>query len=111
MAARIGAFEPRGLYPSVNLGARYARVPEQLLDRAQIGAAVEQVGGEAVAQRVRGDRAGVARGVCLHARGPRAKAPPDVARAERAPGLREEHRVGADRAASGAPLVAAFGRA
>src|ERR1700722_14167751 len=52
MAARIGAFEPGGLYPSVNLGARHARVPEHLLDRPQIGAAVEQMGGEAVAQRM-----------------------------------------------------------
>ena len=56
MAARIGAFQPGGLYPSVNLGARHARVPQQLLDRAQIRAAVQQVRGEAVAQRVRADR-------------------------------------------------------
>src|SRR5271169_1950155 len=53
MTARVGAFEPRGLYPSVNLGARYARVPEQLLDAPEIRAAVQQVRREAVPERVR----------------------------------------------------------
>src|SRR5207244_286517 len=37
----------------VALRRRQARVSEQLLDRAQVGAAVEQMGGEGVAERVR----------------------------------------------------------
>src|ERR1039457_4119859 len=57
VAARIGASKPGGLYPSVNLSAGHARVPEQLLDAPQVGSAIEQVRRKAVAQRVRRDRA------------------------------------------------------
>src|SRR5262245_6323693 len=42
-----------GVDVGVALGGAEARVAEQLLDRAQIGAARQQVGGEAVTQRVR----------------------------------------------------------
>ena len=53
VTARVGASQPGGLYPSVNLGARHARVAEHLLDATQIGAAVQQMRREAVAQGVR----------------------------------------------------------
>ena len=46
----------------VLLRRRQAGVAEQLLDGAQVGAGAEQVGGEAVAQRVRADLAGDAAG-------------------------------------------------
>ena len=42
----------------VDLGGGHRRVAEQLLDDADVGAAVEQVGGEGVPQRVRRDVAG-----------------------------------------------------
>ena len=41
----------------VDLGGGHRRVPEQLLHHPDVGAAVEQVGGVRVAQRVRRDRA------------------------------------------------------
>ena len=40
----------------VNLGCRQISVTEQFLDAAEVGSAVEQVGGEAVPQRVRAGR-------------------------------------------------------
>ena len=39
----------------VDLGGGEVGVAEHLLDRAEVGAALEQVGGEAVAERVRRD--------------------------------------------------------
>src|SRR5690242_15835476 len=44
----------------VDLGRREALVPQQLLDDAQVGAALEQVRGEAVAERVRAHALGQA---------------------------------------------------
>ena len=85
MAAGIRASEPRGLYPSVNLRGRDAGVAEQLLDAAQVRAAVQEVRREAVAQRVRGGSAGDAGPL-----GPHPQPPPHVARAQRAPGLAQE---------------------
>src|SRR6188472_3361920 len=61
MGPGVLAAEPARLDPGVDLGGRDARVPEELLDRAQVGAALEQVGGERVAQHVRRDAAGKAR--------------------------------------------------
>src|SRR5579872_683531 len=43
----------RRLNPSVDLGGRDGCVSKQLLDRAQVGAALEQMGCERVPQRVR----------------------------------------------------------
>src|SRR2546423_3745075 len=53
----LGIHPPKAprLYPSVGLRRAYARVPEELLDGAQIGSALEQVGGERVPERVRRD--------------------------------------------------------
>src|SRR5271156_2431808 len=91
MTARVGAFEPRGLYPSVNLGARHARVPEQLLDAPEIRAAVQQVRREAVSERVR-------RGGAItdppHAFGPRPQPAPHVARTQRPAALAQEQGIG-----------------
>ena len=53
MALCIGGLEPRGLYPSVDLGRRDGSVPEKLLDRTQVGPALEQVRRERMAQRMR----------------------------------------------------------
>ena len=47
--------ETRALYMGVDLGGRNIGVAEHRLDRAQIGAAVEQVAGEGMAQHVRRD--------------------------------------------------------
>ena len=58
MRASVLATQPLRLDPRVHLGGRHAGVPQQLLDRAQVGAALEQMGGEGVAQRVRGDVSG-----------------------------------------------------
>ena len=62
----------------VDLGRPQARVAEQLLDDPQVGATVEQMGGVAVAQRVRMRR---------HRRAAVEDAA-DVARAERVAALR-----------------------
>src|SRR2546429_198297 len=75
------------LYPSVGLRRAYARVPEELLDGAQIGSALEQVGGERVPERVRRDtRSG--------RRPPRGEPQPapDVGGGEPAAAAREEQR-------------------
>ena len=50
--------ELAGVDVRVALGRREARVTEQLLDRAQVGAALQQVGGKAVSQRMGADAAG-----------------------------------------------------
>src|SRR3954452_22288473 len=72
---------------SVDLGGRDRGVAEQLLDRAQVGAAFEQVRGEAVAQGVRrhaGSQGGLA--------DPEAQAAGDVGVGEAAAALGEEQR-------------------
>ena len=51
----IGGLEPAGRDVGVDLGRREVLVAEQLLDDAQVRAAVEQVRRERVAQRVRRD--------------------------------------------------------
>src|SRR4051794_13092310 len=53
MCLCVCALEPRGLYPSVDLRRGDRGMPEHLLDRAQVGAAIEQMGGERVPQGVR----------------------------------------------------------
>src|SRR3954451_11977050 len=88
VALRVGGPKPGGLYPSVDLGRGDRGVAEQLLDGPEVGAAVEQVGREGVAQGVRGDAA-VDRGVAR----PHPQAAPDVGGREPAAGLREEERV------------------
>ena len=49
----VDLLDPVGREVGVDLGRRDVGVAEHLLDRAQVAAAGEQVGGEAVAQRVR----------------------------------------------------------
>src|SRR3954453_10420634 len=70
---------------SVDLGGRDRGVAEQLLDRAQVGAALEQVRGEAVAQGVWGDTGGQRR-----LADPEAEAAGDVGVGEAAAALGEE---------------------
>src|SRR3954453_3887897 len=85
MCPLIGLFEPRGLYPSVDLRRGDTCMSEHLLDCPQVGAAVEEVGCERMTQRMRMDASldgGVPR--------PHAKATPNVGGREPPPGLREE---------------------
>src|SRR5262249_54565991 len=51
--AFLGFSRPLRVHMRVGFRRREAVVPQQFLDAAQIGAAVEQVGGETVAERVR----------------------------------------------------------
>src|SRR5690348_15699804 len=87
MALRVGGFEPGGLYPSVNLRRRDGGVAQELLDRAEVGAALEQVRGERVAQ-------GVRRHAALHLGPPRPRpqAAAHVGGRQAPAGLREEQR-------------------
>src|SRR3954447_14637052 len=85
MRARVRGFQARRLYPSVGLRRRDRGMTEQLLDRAQVGATLQQVGREGMAQRVRMDRS-LDRGVAC----PDAQAAPDVRRREPPPRLTEE---------------------
>src|SRR5215207_8215283 len=55
MTPSVLASEPRRLNLGVDLRRGEAGVTEQLLDRAEIRAALEQVGRERVPQRMRGD--------------------------------------------------------
>src|SRR5204862_7796532 len=55
MCPLIGLFEPRGLYPSVDLRRGHTRMSEHLLDGPQIGPAVEQMRRERVPEGVRVD--------------------------------------------------------
>src|SRR3954465_9231425 len=52
MCPLIGLFEPRGLYPSVDLRRGDTCMSEHLLDRAQVRTAVQEMGRERVTQRV-----------------------------------------------------------
>ena len=73
MRLAIDVEQLRGVHVRVALRRRQLHVPEQLLDRAQVGASLEQVRGEGVSQRVRADaesraaRRDVARDETLHA--------------------------------------------
>src|SRR5690349_20772338 len=53
MRAVVDLAQPAGVDVAVYLGRRERAVAEQLLDRAQVGAALEQVRREGVAQPVR----------------------------------------------------------
>src|SRR4051812_551320 len=55
MSVRIRVAEAGRIDPSVNLCGRDRGVAEQLLDRAQVGTALQEMRGEAVTQRVRRD--------------------------------------------------------
>src|SRR3954454_18979707 len=59
MAGLDQGLQPLPRYMCIDLGRRDVRVPEKLLNGAQIRAAVDQVAGEGVAQDVRGEGAGV----------------------------------------------------
>ena len=56
----VDLHQPRRIYRGIGLGGRERGMAEQFLDRAQIAAGGEQVGGEAVAQRMRGGVGGQA---------------------------------------------------
>src|SRR5204863_8503400 len=49
----IAVAQALGRHMSVDLGSSKVAMPQQLLDAANVGAGVEQVGGETVPQRVR----------------------------------------------------------
>ena len=55
MGLPIGSLESTGRDVRVDLGRRQVLVAQQLLDHSQVGAAVEQVRGEGMPQRMRGD--------------------------------------------------------
>src|SRR4051794_17648914 len=57
MEAIVERFEPLLVDVSIDLGGRYVGVAEHGLHRAEIGAVLQQMGGEAVAQDVRRDLA------------------------------------------------------
>src|SRR5438067_8361602 len=82
---RVRPAEPPRLYPSVRLGRTDAGVAEQLLDRAQIGAALEQMGGVRVTEGVRRYSRALHRAVKAGA-----QAAADVGGGEPAPAPREE---------------------
>ena len=87
MAAQVRGTQASGLYPSVDLGRRYGAVPEQLLNRPQVGSALQEMGRKRVPEGVWMDRSltgGVAR--------PHAEAAADVGRGEPPAGLGEEQR-------------------
>ena len=50
-----GAFEPIGREMRINLRGGQACMPQQLLDRAQVRSALEQIGRKSMAHRMRGD--------------------------------------------------------
>ncbi len=53
MRVRVGAAQPLGRDVRVDLGGAQALVAEQLLDDAQVGAALEEMACELVTERVR----------------------------------------------------------
>ncbi len=87
MRSCVGGLQARRLYPSVDLRRAHGAVAEQLLDRAQVGAPVEQVRRERMPQRVRRDPT-------LHRRVPRPRLqpPPDVGGGQPPAALGEEQR-------------------
>src|SRR2546428_7706207 len=87
MALAVRPPEPSRLYPSVGLSRTDAGVPQQLLDRAQVRAALEQVRRVRVAEGVWGDAGPRNREL---ARG--AQAAPDVRGRQPPPAAREEER-------------------
>ena len=97
MRSGVGGLQARRLYPSVDLRRAHGAVAEQLLDRPQVGAAVQEVRRERVAQRVRRDPA-LDRGLSR----PCLQTAPDVRRGQPAAGLGEEQRL-ARRRRSAAP--------
>ena len=80
----------------VDLGGRHRGMPEQLLDHADVGAALQEVRGEGVAQRVRRDVArhpGPVGGLDQHRPGGLARQPPSAGVEEQgARALRRAHR-------------------
>src|SRR4029079_12475931 len=88
MCPLIGLFEPRGLYPSVDLRRRNARMSEHLLDGPQVSPAVEQMRRERVPEGVRVDPS-LDRSVPR----PHAQAAPDIRRGQARAGLGEEERL------------------
>src|SRR6188474_3926580 len=88
MGGSVRVAEASRIDPSVDLCRRNGRVPEQLLDRPQVGATLEQVCGEAVAQRMGRDTGGQR---CLAH--PESEPPGDVGIGEAATALREEERL------------------
>src|SRR3546814_2400195 len=62
MVLRMQLLEVLARNQGVDLGGRQRAVPQKHLQRAQVGAVVEQVGGEAVPQAVRADLGRVAAG-------------------------------------------------
>src|SRR3954454_16272593 len=87
MTLCVSGLEPGGLYPSVNLSRRDGRVAQELLDRAEVGAALEQLRRERVAQRVGRDAA-----LHLGAAGPGPQPGAHVGRRQAPPGPREKER-------------------
>ena len=64
MGVVVDLAQPFGIDVAVHLGSRERRMAEQFLDRAQVGAALQQVRGEGMSQTVRmGDEAAQRRGV------------------------------------------------
>src|ERR1044071_4617866 len=87
MRPRIRRLEPGGLYTGIDLRRGDAAVAEHLLDRPEVRSAVQQVGRERVAQRVRMGPA-LQRG----ALGPAPHTALYVSRRQPLAGLREEQR-------------------
>src|SRR3954451_15802754 len=57
MRSGVGGLQARRLYPSVDLRRAHGAVAQELLDRPQVGAPVQEVRREGVTQRVRRDPA------------------------------------------------------
>ena len=58
MVSCVELAEPFARHVRVDLGGRYVAVPEQHLHHPKVGAVIQQVGGEGVAQGMGGDRFG-----------------------------------------------------
>src|SRR5690348_13334803 len=84
MGADVRRSQPSRLDASVNLSGGDRCMSQQLLDRTQVGAPLEQVGRKRVAERVR-----VGTGEC-GLTGPGTQTAPDVGRREATAGLRQE---------------------
>src|SRR5579863_3912515 len=104
--AAVDRKQPLHLDVGVFLGGRERGVPEQLLDRPQVGAALQQVGGEGVPQGVRVDAPGERRLL-----DPVVEDAPHRAVAQPAAAVIEEDRLLARAAAASASSPAALARA